>query len=182
MRLSSSISRSLVLLIVLFAGQVLFAAEQPRQEMPAARLDSWLQKGEQFLKATQWDPAELLQTAQNLANYSVQSTNDPKGPAALLLSAKLYAKAEKYPECVTSCLQLLDTYPKVAAAPEACELAGTVMADNLNKGLEAAKLFEKRILAFPKEKEAERFLAHAYQLYERADDWTHAAGCAQRCC
>jgi hypothetical protein len=54
------------------------------------------------------------------------------------------------------------------------------MADNLNKGLEAAKLFEKRILAFPKEKEAERFLAHAYQLYERADDWTHAAGCAQR--
>jgi len=180
MRLSSSLSKSLLLCVTLLVGQALFAAEQPRQEMPSAKLDSWLQKGDQVLKATQWDPAELLQTAQNLASSSIQGTSSEKGSAALLLSAKLYAKAEKYPECVTSCLQLLDTYPKMAAAPEACELAGTVMADRLGKGLEAAELFEKRVLAYPQEKEAEQFLAHACDLYEKADDWSHAAGCAQK--
>ncbi len=180
MRLSSSISRSLVLLIALFVGQVLFGAEQPRQEMPSAQLDSWLQKGDRILRATQWEPEELLQTAQNLASSSVQGASAEKGSAALLLSAKLYAKAEKYTECVTSCLQLLDTYPKTAAAPEACELAGTAMADRLGRGLEAAGLFEKRVLAYPQEKEADQFLARACDLYEKAGDWNHAADCAQK--
>jgi tetratricopeptide (TPR) repeat protein len=180
MRLSSSISKSLVLCLVLLASQILFAAQQPRQEIPAGNFDNWLQKGQQILKATRWDPAELQQTAQNLASGATKCANDEKGSEALLLSARLYAKAEKYPLCVKNCLQLLDTYPKTTWAPEACELAGTIMADCQNKSLDAAKLFEKRILAFPKEKEAERFLHHAYQLYARARDWNQAADCAQR--
>lgn len=180
MRLSNSISRGLALPLALLISLTFCAAEPAGQEMPPTDLDGWIQKGERILRAASWDPAELLETAQSLANGSGHGVQGLKGSAALLLSAKLYAKAEKHAQCVTSCLQLLDTYPQTPAAVEACELAGTVMADRLGKTLEAAELFEKRALAFPQENEAERFLKGAFAFYEEAEAWDRAVDCGQR--
>ncbi|MFH1011401.1 MAG: tetratricopeptide repeat protein, partial [bacterium] len=180
MRLTSSITRTLLLSLALLAGQILFAAEPPRQEMPPANLDTWLQKGDQILKATRWDPAELLQTAQYLYNSYNTAAGSSKSADALWLSARLYAKGEKYSECVTSCRQLWESYPKAPVAAEACELAGTVTADRLGKPLDAAELFEKRALTYPQEKYSERLWRSAVAYYERAGAWERAASCAQK--
>ncbi len=180
MRLKSLITKSLLLALALSAGQILLAAGQPRQEIPPANLDTWLQKGDQILKATRWDPAELLQTAQYLYNGYKTAGESPRGADALWLSAQLYAKGEKYSECVTSCRQLWESYPQAPVAAQACELAGTVTADRLGKPLEAAELFEKRALAYPQEKYAEHLWRSAVTYYEKACAWERAADCAQK--
>ncbi|MBM3324832.1 MAG: tetratricopeptide repeat protein, partial [Calditrichaeota bacterium] len=180
MRLKSSITKTLLLSLALFVGQFLFAADQLRQEIPPANLDTWLQKGEQILKASRWDPAELLQTAQYLYDWYNKAGESSKGADALWLSAKLYAKGEKYSECVTSCRRLWESYPKASMVAEAYELAGTVTADRLGKPLEAAQLFEKRALTCPQEEYSERLWRNAVTYYQRAGAWERAASCAQK--
>ncbi len=180
MRLSNSILIALLFSIALFPVMPLYAADKAGQEMPAADLAKWMQKGEKIQRAMRWNPDELLETAQVLANAGNRGVGSEKGAAALLLSGKLYAKAGSYSECITSCLQLLDTYPREKAASEACELAGTAMADQLGKTLEAAELFENRALTFPNESQAERFFQKAFSLYEAADAWSQASDCGQR--
>jgi tetratricopeptide (TPR) repeat protein len=180
MRLRSLITRSLVLALVVFASQILFAAEQSRQEVPPANLDTWLQKGDQILKATRWDPEELLQTAQYLYNWYDKAGGSSKGADALWVSAQLYAKGEKYPECVTSCQKLWESYPQASVVAQAYELAGTVTADRLGKPLQAAQLFEKRALAYPQEKYSETLWRSAVTYYEKASAWEQAADCAQK--
>ncbi len=180
MRLSNSILIALLFSIALISVMPLYAADKAGQEMPAADLKNWMQKGEKIQRATRWNPDELLETAQVLANAGNQGVDSEKGAVALLLSGKLYAKAGFYSECVTSCLQLLDIYPREKAASEGCELAGTVMVDQLGKTLEAAELFENRALAFPHEAQAERFFQKAFSLYETVDAWNQASDCGQR--
>jgi tetratricopeptide (TPR) repeat protein len=179
MRLTNSISKSLVVSAVAFVSLSLCASGAVGQEMPAADLQGWMHSGEKILQATRWDPDELLKAAEALSNPPTHGVNRSESSAALLLSAKLYAKAGKYPECVAGCQQVLDTYPRTSSAGEACELAGTVMADHLNKAAEAAELFQKRALGFPKESQADWFLRRAVELYETAGAWDRAAECAQ---
>jgi TolA-binding protein len=179
MRLSNLISKTLIVSGVAFVCLSLCASGAVGQEMPAADLQGWMHSGEKILQATRWDPNELLKAAEALSNPPTRGVNRSETSAALLLAAKLYAKAERYPECVAGCLWLLDTYPRTSSAAEACELAGTVMADRLNKATEAAELFQKRAKAFPKESQADWFLRRAVALYETTGAWNRAAECAE---
>ncbi|MBU1936350.1 hypothetical protein KKG05_03045, partial [bacterium] len=68
MRLSNSILIALLFSIALFPIMPLYAADKAGQEMPAADLAKWMQKGEKIQRAMRWNPDELLEIAQVLAN------------------------------------------------------------------------------------------------------------------